>query len=1792
MADLLGTDEFLVNRNDVTYTQQQETLMATLQDTDHLLINRAGQTYKITGEDLINSVIDPLAITVILAPDDGYTDTEVTAVPVVSGGKQPDGGYIFSYQWVTATAPDGTDKTSIAGATSATFTPDNAQVGKYLGCVVSTTDALGTSAEGEAYIGPIQVLAQAPVISDVTVSEIYDGANRFTDKEFPYVTTMLIDGEPNPTYEVKAKLSGTTFDFDVKSDAITDVEGGGTITCETELIESVADIETTFTGSTGDWTTNQASIQGGTPFSSTGYSYIYGSFSSREAGYFEIAIPPVYPGNSIEIAWQGHGKDNYRTTQLLLIADDDSVVLTADFDNPSNNQSVPNIVSVGSPTKKATKLKLRIKPGSDPTGIASELIGGFAGILIDGSKLVPGVYTSTVLTFPSAQGFGCFEPGDVVQMPPNLIELDTTKVNKFTNPENAFDNDLDTYAEIAYDGSSAFLHFTIPTGVTTISCIVENTNETEQNLLYMQPGNNTYTNSGTWTETNGFNTSANWIRVPPNSGKVQLTFTLPANVNVARYYPDKPGFRIYATPDAALPPVKIISKDDSDPFTITVDGGDWIGSDGSSGGDIELGWNQTETWSATCGLSDPTKAFDGKTNTFAYTPNGITKHTITTAPFSTRKIIFYKNGSDSTILTQIWVNDTEYQLPQQATAVAYNELDLGAVTEVTKLEVQWQGGQCSFYTISIDSGLLVDAGVPGAPRPTGDTKLVEETPYDTILTLAGSENLDVLTAGTSVKMGLAADVPYQPVSDSIVNVESLVVTNFDAWGNNTTGNVADPNSIDVNALTPRGTNLSVGSPVSPNGNDTARVFRSSNPPDAVGFKIGVDGYTGTQTDHHFYSSPTGTAGSWTFVKRPTRTEVGQGIQINDLYGMMLIDGAYFTSQNYTCTGATALPVLTLSGDTDLAYFREGDVVQAAQLTTAAGFAIATSSTGTDVDYPDTNAGDKVEIYKSADLDMTSTVEQTLPDGIISATRFTHLVFDLIDGTSDFTFSLDATNWRVYSSVNGSDWVSEANVDRPTDLSVRSLFAPSRRTSRYAMISYIPPSYSWKDDYNAKITLNQAYVDAFAAPHQPSQIPGFAENSITIVSIDDTVPSITVDGGEWGTLARNCESDLIESVNETSIKYSDYLTAPGGFSNPATAAFNTANPPDSADGWAAVTAQKTATITFDASSLNLQGEVEVMAASSSALTMKGKGSDTIITKTSSPDYAASTTFVSMGVPDGGLEYITSTMGGNNQSNVYAIKVAGRVLVDDDNLTTLTLSSDKDLGCFKVDDVVQGNPFVQQFSSNIDGTVVTPEKAFNGVIGDYPEILQQQGTASFTLNFDIPISGELEIRGGTLNDNTAITTVATCSDGTVFPIGNSTFTSLEWYGPETVSNVTSIAFTQDTGRGVSLSAIRLDGELLVDGDIVSSSIVSISKEGDSNHPSITVDGGEWYGTDLSGDPDGDTTVTVNAPATPGDTEVTCLSPLKAPTDWTVVESDSTANTLTLSAASVDNSQVWVANDNQAGTDFFVEPSTAMPIQQDHAWGTLQIINNKAQVTGIQKDDPGFLPVTAKDYSIKFPALFPTGNEPDDDLPRGVCVSAIVAAENSEGRSVKESNCFMPADVNPEAAAGPITATTPIQLTLASNANLGEFSPGDNLVMVDENNDISDYTIVSDTINSLDTQSYSQPATYNFKSTRNGAENEHLNPPTVTGIVFLLGKVIFLTILIRLKLQPRRKCSTILTINTVHSSTGKAARFPILVHYGVLMMELAGFLILSLMSSPDPILAKIKPKDLLDIGVGSLH
>ena len=65
-------------------------------------------------------------------------------------------------------------------------------------------------------------------------------ANRYTSSVFPYTLDMSEEGEPAPTYAVKAKLTGATFDFGVESDTITAVSTtAGTQTYKTDTIANV-----------------------------------------------------------------------------------------------------------------------------------------------------------------------------------------------------------------------------------------------------------------------------------------------------------------------------------------------------------------------------------------------------------------------------------------------------------------------------------------------------------------------------------------------------------------------------------------------------------------------------------------------------------------------------------------------------------------------------------------------------------------------------------------------------------------------------------------------------------------------------------------------------------------------------------------------------------------------------------------------------------------------------------------------------------------------------------------------------------------------------------------------------------------------------------------------------------------------------------------------------------------------------------------------------------------------------------------------------------------------------------------------------------------------------------------------------------------------------------------------------------------------------------------------------------------------------------------------------------------
>ena len=268
---------------------------------------------------------------------------------------------------------------------------------KYLGCVVSTTDALGTSAEGESYIGPIQVLAQAPVIADVVVSEIYDGQNRFTDKEFPYVTTMAIDGEPNPTYEVKAKLSGTTFDFDVLSDVITDVEGGGIKTCETDLIQNVSDV-TSF--KVADY--------------AAGYSWDPPTPRDRPLDATIVETVPEGLFTTVTEFTKGPANENG-------VAFDFGQVVRWTIDkgsaNPAFYASDDNVTwkYVGVAAYPAATAASEYNFSVDGNKISATSRYALLSTSGTGSSVSLADFATIILTFPTSNGFDCFAAGDVVQ---------------------------------------------------------------------------------------------------------------------------------------------------------------------------------------------------------------------------------------------------------------------------------------------------------------------------------------------------------------------------------------------------------------------------------------------------------------------------------------------------------------------------------------------------------------------------------------------------------------------------------------------------------------------------------------------------------------------------------------------------------------------------------------------------------------------------------------------------------------------------------------------------------------------------------------------------------------------------------------------------------------------------------------------------------------------------------------------------------------------------------------------------------------------------------------------------------------------------------------------------------------------------------------------------------------------------------------------------------------------------------------------------------------------------------
>ena len=410
-----------------------------------------------------------------------------------------------------------------------------------------------------------------------------------------------------------------------------------------------------------------------------------------------------------------------------------------------------------------------------------------SGIEVCETELIENVDNTTdapnvILTFPSAQGFDCFERGDVVQdkswtlnkiiyspsggssSGKGYMKYMTVNGSPVIKPEWAylcsvadsspgtdvyfFDSDLTNSWEIATS--------TAPVPPYTIDFTLLPFDERPK----ISDGLEVFAY-----QTNSSSRMKVEFIFTDDQGNEQTEVVDDLSSSTHAYIPQ-------TSLDAIEKSVKVISKDDSDPYTITVDGGAW-----SSPSDFPSDQDRTKIWSdlvqGSVDISDSlpaTGAFNGTIGTsYREGVRAVTTELLTINfgdafpdPVSV-EIFGYTAAVQSRQLLEInGVIDTQW------TDVTGNNSQIYNLTNLQSISWEYESSTRFFYLygIKVNGKLLTDKNADG------DTQLIKETHYDTKLTLAGAKDLDDLKTGDVVKMGLAADVPYQPVSDSITKVEA------------------------------------------------------------------------------------------------------------------------------------------------------------------------------------------------------------------------------------------------------------------------------------------------------------------------------------------------------------------------------------------------------------------------------------------------------------------------------------------------------------------------------------------------------------------------------------------------------------------------------------------------------------------------------------------------------------------------------------------------------------------------------------------------------------------------------------------------------------------------------------------------------------------------------------------------------------------------------------------------------------------------------------------------------------
>ena len=391
------------------------------------------------------------------------------------------------------------------------------------------------------------------VVCNITVAEP-DGSNPET-RPATYDKIIEVAGTIN-TPTVLAPLNGDDYSQietrNLISDSITKIEGGGMHPCSTELIENVG-----FT----DYTSTISITPGSTADSPLGTIFD----ASQEAA------QRIRPNNSwYEFSGFGQVASSVSiTTARNMDVSINEVVVGQITDNTASNTTSKEYTF--NFTKQAVNT---IRLTNTDSGQAFQ----FKLPKLDEKRLVD---NNTILTFSENTGFDCFAQGDVVQsMFVNYSQhLSEDPIDKNYSKDRAFDGLDTTY----YRPSTAsfVLNYEF-TDVTSLKVRCRQAGFSNSNTITVK-GNGITTKNITGSALSQLTT------VSLTSGTVSgLTFTSSNSsaLGVGLSQIEVNGVVLQDT----NADVKIISKTDEEPWEIVVDGGDWLGTDGSgtAGGDTEL----------------------------------------------------------------------------------------------------------------------------------------------------------------------------------------------------------------------------------------------------------------------------------------------------------------------------------------------------------------------------------------------------------------------------------------------------------------------------------------------------------------------------------------------------------------------------------------------------------------------------------------------------------------------------------------------------------------------------------------------------------------------------------------------------------------------------------------------------------------------------------------------------------------------------------------------------------------------------------------------------------------------------------------------------------------------------------------------------------------------------------------------------------------------------------------------------------------------------------------------------